>query len=159
MLSAISTETLAPLVVRPDEDRAPYPVALPGQNIVFKALGKDTGGNFSVGLLQAQPMSGPPLHVHTREDEWFYVLKGEFTFRVGSKRLTAGPGTSVFAPLDVPHTWQNCTNDVAEALIMVTPPQFEAFFLEAARGQLSPEELEALLNQYGVIQLGPPIAR
>src|SRR5262245_52171294 len=102
-----STATLAevlPVVRAAGEGRR---LSLMGQDIDVKVSTDETTGNFAVGYLTAAPMSGPPLHMHTREDEWFYILKGEFTFQVGEKRITAGPGTSVFAPRNIPHTFQN----------------------------------------------------
>jgi mannose-6-phosphate isomerase-like protein (cupin superfamily) len=129
-----------------------------GQEILIKASGQDTNGNFAIGLLKVAPMSGPPLHLHTREDEWFYILKGEFTFQVGDKRVTAGPGTSVFAPRDVPHTFQNFTEGSIEAVVMVTPAELEHFFIEAASAPLSPEEFGVLFDRYGLVILGPPLA-
>jgi mannose-6-phosphate isomerase-like protein (cupin superfamily) len=112
----------------------------------------DTGGAFSVLHLVAEPMSGPPLHMHTREDEWFYILKGEMTFQVDQRRFTAGPGTSVFAPRNIPHTWQNCTNEPVEAIGLITPAQFEDFFSERAAGNTDTEH-------FGVLSMGPPISR
>lgn len=144
------------VVVGYGEDRAPYPVRLGGHDIILKLSGQDTGGNFSAAILRAQPMSGPPLHLHSREDEWFYVLRGEFTFQVGEERFTAGEGTSVFAPRDVPHTWQNFADTVAEALAIAAPSQIEDYFLEAAR-QLEPEAIAELNERYGIAVLGPPL--
>lgn len=147
---------LDPLVVEPGEDRAQSQIELLGHRVLGKVLGQDTGGQFTVGLLQAPPLSGPPLHCHTEEDEWFYILKGEFCFEVGNRCFQAGPGTSIFAPRFVPHTWQNFGTEIAEALVLITPPRLEEFFLQA--GLLAgPAEVEQLLSEYGVEVLGPPL--
>ncbi len=95
---------LTPFVVGPEECRLAHPMQMPGHEVLVKACSEDTGGVFAVGLLLAKPMSGPPLHMHTREDEWFYIRSGEFTFQVANERFTAGPGTSVFAPRFPRHT-------------------------------------------------------
>jgi mannose-6-phosphate isomerase-like protein (cupin superfamily) len=58
----------------------------------------DPGGPEAVGRLIA------PLHVHDRADEVWYVLSGRLGFRVGERRLEAGPGSAVFGPRGVPHT-------------------------------------------------------
>ena len=151
-MQAAST-VLEPVVVKPEEDRAPFPLSLGGQHITSKVRGADTGGAFSVLHLVAEPMSGPPMHMHTQEDEWFYILKGEMTFQVGGKRFTAGPGTSVFAPRNIPHTWQNCTDEPVEAIGLITPAKFEGFFEDRASGRLdTPAE-------FGVEFMGPPLAR
>jgi quercetin dioxygenase-like cupin family protein len=49
--------------------------------------------------------SSPPLHVHRLEDEAFYVLEGQVRFVSGDTEVLAGPGSFVFAPRDVPHTF------------------------------------------------------
>ncbi len=159
MTNATVKQVLEPVVTRAGADRAPHPIQLPGHDIVLKLSRQDTGDTFAVGILRAQPMSGPPLHVHTREDEWFFVLQGELTFQVGAERFTAGPGTSVFAPRDVPHTWQNFTTGLVEALGIVTPPQLEEYFLEASRGPFDPAVMEQLNRRFGISVLGPPLAR
>ena len=46
----------------------------------FKTIGEDTGGSFSLSEVTAAPQSGPPPHIHHREDETYYVLEGEFEF-------------------------------------------------------------------------------
>lgn len=150
---------LTPFVVGPEECRLAHPMQMPGHEVLVKACSEDTGGVFAVGLLLAKPMSGPPLHMHTREDEWFYIRSGEFTFQVANERFTAGPGTSVFAPRDIPHTWQNCTDEVAEALVMITPADIEGFFLEAARDPTNQEKFQSLMAEYGIVMLGPPLER
>jgi mannose-6-phosphate isomerase-like protein (cupin superfamily) len=103
-------------------------------------------------------MSGPPLHLRTQEDEWFYILKGEFAFEVGDRCFIAAPGTSVFAPRGVPHTWQNFTGEVAEALEVFTPADIEKDFPESVIETLEPAVLETR-KRYGVITLGPPLSR
>jgi hypothetical protein len=54
----------------------------------------------------AQPSSGPPLHVHHREDEAFYVVEGKFLFEYADIRVEGGPATYVFLPRDIPHCFQ-----------------------------------------------------
>jgi mannose-6-phosphate isomerase-like protein (cupin superfamily) len=149
---------LEPVVVPPGEGRTQEPITFPKHVLIPKVTGADSGGAFAAGFLRAEPMSGPPLHMHTREDEWFYVLKGELTVQVGDRRFTCAPGTSVFAPRDVPHTWQNCSNETVEALAIVTPAEFIDYLWEVSRGPLEPEAAEALLERYGLMILGPPIA-
>jgi mannose-6-phosphate isomerase-like protein (cupin superfamily) len=159
MVRAIELEALEPVVVCPNEDRATHPIHLQGRQLAVKATGRDTGGGFAAGLLRAEPMSGPPLHLRTQEDEWFYILKGEFAFEVGDRCFIAVAGTSVFAPREVPHTWQNFTGEVAEALKVLTPADIEEDFPEAVIETLEPAVLEMLMKRHGVITLGPPLSR
>lgn len=155
MTSTATLTEVLPVVRAAGEGRR---VSLMGQHIDIKVSRGETTGNFAIGHLTASPMSGPPLHMHTREDEWFYILKGEFTFQVGEQRITAGPGTSVFAPRNVPHTFQNFTGDNIEAVAMVTPADLEHFFIEASEGPLDPDRLAALFEQYGMVLMGPPLS-
>jgi mannose-6-phosphate isomerase-like protein (cupin superfamily) len=157
MTNPVTAPALEPLVVPPGDGRL-KPLQLPGHEIVVKLPGAGTGGLFAAGILRARPMSGPPLHVHTREDEWFYVLKGEFVFRVGERRFAAGPGTSVFAPRNLPHAWQNFTAETVEALAVIAPPQLEGLFLEMSRMPLEPAALQTLVTRYGLSILGPPLS-
>ncbi len=150
---------LEPIVVKAGEDRAPFPLSLGPQHLKSLVRGADTGGAFAIVHLIADPMAGPPLHLHTREDEWFYIIRGEMTFQVDQTRFTAGPGTSVFAPRNVPHTWQNCTDEPVEAIGLITPPQFEDFFSERASGRGRGEDAAELSAEFGVILMGPPLAR
>jgi mannose-6-phosphate isomerase-like protein (cupin superfamily) len=159
MIGAIEPEALEPHVVCPNEDRAKRPIHLQGRQFAVKATGRDTGGGFAAGLLRAEPMSGPPLHLRTREDEWYYILKGEFAFEVGDRCFIAVTGTSIFAPREVPHTWQNFTDEVAEALKVLTPADMEEDFPEEVIDTLEPAVLEMLMKRHGITTLGPPLSR
>ena len=153
----MTTTMMQPVLVGPGKGRTPQPLRFPGQEILVKASCQDTNGSFAAGLVKVEPMSGPPLHVHTREDEWFYILKGEFTFQVGDESFVARPGTSVFAPRDIPHAFQNFTGEVLEAIVVVSPGEFENFFVDVNAAPLSPDQMSALFERYGMTVLGPPL--
>jgi len=75
---------------------------------------------------------GPPRHIHTREDEVFLVEEGEALFDVDGRILVAGPGTTVFMPRGVPHTFR-VRSRVARMLGIMTPGGFEALFRNLGR--------------------------
>src|SRR5690606_6122352 len=127
-IMATATAGLEPIVVAAGDVRGPERYRTSGAELFPKVFGRDSAGNHFAGYACIPLMAGPPLHVHTREDEWFYILKGELTFEVGGKRIVAGAGTSVFAPREIPHAFRNFTNEVVEALAVVTPSNFEGFF-------------------------------
>lgn len=92
------------------------------------ARAEDTGG--AIGLVEGSFYQGfgPPLHIHWREDEAFYVLEGEIRVRQGDDEF-AGPGTWVWGPRGVPHAFK-VESEKARALILVTPGGFERMFEE-----------------------------
>jgi quercetin dioxygenase-like cupin family protein len=88
---------------------------------------EETGGQY--GLIESLSPQGtePPRHVHSREDETFYLLEGEITFYIGDETYKATPGMFVSAPRGVPHSYTFET-DVIRMLVLVAPGGFEEFF-------------------------------
>ncbi len=145
-----------------------------GEKLVFfqsltwmKATGEQTAG--ALGLIEhlVPPGAGSPWHVHHSEDESFYVIEGEILFIVGNEqqRITAGPGTFVFGPRDIPHGFTNDGSAPARMLLQVTPAGFEQFVLTQAEpapdsgfGSAGPPDMEKLLAEaakYNIEILGP----
>jgi mannose-6-phosphate isomerase-like protein (cupin superfamily) len=93
----------------------------------FLVPSEATGGKLSVFLATLVGSFSPPRHVHTREDEVFLVLDGGVTFELDGRRLLAGPGTSVFVPRGVPHTFR-IDSPVARLLGVIAPGDFEQLF-------------------------------
>jgi quercetin dioxygenase-like cupin family protein len=73
--------------------------------VTVKASSETTGGQVAVIEHHAPRGAGSPLHVHHREDEWFYVSEGELTFWVGGEVIAAPAGSFVYGPRSVPHTF------------------------------------------------------
>jgi quercetin dioxygenase-like cupin family protein len=65
---------------------------------IVKISGADTGGEFGLLEVTVRVGEGSPWHVHPEEDEWFYVLEGEFTVYVGERRLSLPAGAFAFGP-------------------------------------------------------------
>jgi mannose-6-phosphate isomerase-like protein (cupin superfamily) len=120
--------------------------------VLVKASADTTGGAFTI-FEERDPVD-TPLHVHTNEDELFYVLEGEHLFRVGDEEHRAGPGDVVFAPRGVPHAQRRVTPRSGRVLIMTSPAGFEGFFrmlAEAdAAGTLGPEAYASASEKYGI---------
>jgi len=72
----------------------------------------------------------PPIHVHHRTEEGFYVVSGTYTFLVGGEKIERGPGGHVLVRPGVPHTFWNAGDEPAVALIILTPPAFAGYFRE-----------------------------
>jgi hypothetical protein len=115
-----------------------------------------TGGIISIWESIAAPDSGPPLHVHTREDEIFYVLAGTFQFWCGDETLVGGPGTTMVLPKDVPHTYRNVGQTEGRLLGAAMPGGLENFFLDVERDALTaPGDIAACAARYGLTFVQP----
>ena len=163
----MTTTTPTPATARaftlgPREGRTPAPLNVVGEETLVKVSPADSDGRLAAFHLVAPPMSGPPRHVHTREDEWFYVLEGELVFEIDGERHTVGPGGSVWLRRGVVHAYQNFAATDARLLIVTTPGEFAEFFvaLSAAAppgGMPAPELFAALDAKHGLTTLGPPM--
>lgn len=155
--------TLRAFTLGPDQGRTAAPLNVVGEPTLVKVSARDSDGALAMFHLTAPPMSGPPLHVHSREDETFYVLDGELVFEIDGRRETVGRGGSVFLPRGVTHRYQNLTAEDARLLIIVTPGAFHDFFVELAaatppEGGIPPlEVLQAIDARHGITTLGPPL--
>jgi quercetin dioxygenase-like cupin family protein len=96
------------------------------------AYASETNGAFSLVKNVIRKGFEPPLHVHTREDESNYVLKGEIIFTVGDETIHAKTGDYVHLPKNVPHTFK-LVSDTAETLLVITPGGFEDMFVQCSR--------------------------
>src|SRR5262245_28338874 len=74
------------------------------------------------------PGGGPPPHVHSREEEGFYILEGEITFTIGDKRHVATAGMFANMPIGTPHSFKNESSRTARMLISVAPAGLEQMF-------------------------------
>lgn len=105
-------------------------VAVVGDVYRFLATGADTNGRYAVWEALVPPGGGPPPHVHSREDEGFYVLEGEITFTVNGERVVATAGTFANMPVGTPHSFKNESTKPAKMLISVAPAGLERMFFE-----------------------------
>ena len=158
------TDAVAPIVLAAGEGEALW---FMGMLVTIKASSETTGGRVAVIEHRGPQGSGSPLHVHTREDEWFYVTEGSLRFWVGGDVVEAGPGGFVFGPRGIPHTFEVASPE-ARFLLVTEPAGFEAFMRGAAvpAGALTlppppegPPDMPALLAlaaEHGIEILGPP---
>ena len=140
-----------PFVSKPGQGER---IAFMGQVSFVRARGDQTGGAMSLSETRTPAGSGPPPHVHEREDEMFFVLEGEFSMTIGGETTTAGPGTFVFAPRGIPHAY--VANVPSRHLTIVSPPGFERFLADAGEAAIAgPQAMAAVAARYGVTMLGP----
>jgi quercetin dioxygenase-like cupin family protein len=163
-MSTETSETLAPIALGPSEGEALWFL---GALTTIKAGAGQTAGRVAVAENLAPRGHGSPLHVHRREDEWFYVIEGELTFWVGGETIVAPAGSFVYGPRDVPHTFV-VSSEQARFLLVAEPGAFDDFVrtlgapaerLEIPPAATEPPDLDALVAVaagYGIEILGPP---
>jgi quercetin dioxygenase-like cupin family protein len=153
----MSTTTLKPLTVGPGEGRVYDHLA--GEKMTILLSAQDTGGAFGLFIDEVPPGARPPLHIHHNEDETFYILEGELGMQVNGQKFTASPGTAVFLPKGMPHTFHNAGTQTARALVTVTPGGLEGFFpeVEPLVTQAEPDmaAILVLAANYGIEALPP----
>ena len=104
-----------------------------GGGMVVKLRDEDTAGAYSVHDNTIPPGSpGPRPHIHRRHEETFYVLEGELTIRVGSRKIVAPAGSFVVVPRGVVHQPSNPGRQPSRVLIIFSPAGMDRFFEEAA---------------------------
>lgn len=125
------TNTLGTVTIPADSSER---VDLGGLGIVWKIEGADADGRFSVVHHPLAPRAlAAPLHRHTREDEYSYVLEGTLGALLGDDVVTAEPGTWVFKPRNQWHTFWNAGDSPCEIIEIISPAGFENFFRELAQ--------------------------
>jgi len=92
--------------------------------------GEQTKGAYAALEIEVAPQNGPPLHRHSKEDEAFYVVEGDFAFPYGDKEVTASGGMSAYAPRGNFHTYRNTGKFTGKLLVIISPAGFEKFFEE-----------------------------
>lgn len=150
-------------VVAAHEGRTPQPLNVVGEETLVKVSAQDSDGALAFFHLVAPPMSGPPRHVHTREDELFYILEGEIEFELDGERHTVGAGDTVYLRRGCVHAYQNFTKSDARLLIATTPGGFSNFFVELSAvtplGGIPPiDKVDSIGTKYGMTMLGPPMS-
>jgi quercetin dioxygenase-like cupin family protein len=143
-------------VVLPGEGRT---LVVNGGRYTIKAASEDTGGAYTLIEMVVPPSSGPPPHLHAREEESFYILEGTLQFQVGNESFTAGAGAYVKAPRGVRHALKNVGTVPARLLLLVTPAGLEKFFEEISQpaGETASartlEKAKEIAPKYGITLL------
>jgi mannose-6-phosphate isomerase-like protein (cupin superfamily) len=104
-----------------------------GTTMRLIAKAADTGGRFTVGEQITPAGWGPPRHIHSREDEIFYILEGTYELHVSDERRTVSAGACAILPRDVPHGFRNVASTPGRLLFVITPGGLEEYFLAVAK--------------------------
>jgi len=142
------------------QDRFTQPLKVGGIPLDCKVSTHDTHGQLYIFEHTNMGKGGPPRHLHHEQDEWFYVIQGEFVFEVGDQQFRLKPGDSLFAPRKVPHVWAQVSDMPGTLLLAVQPAgSLEAFFQEGGQFSHQPtrEEVAKLFEAHGMQVVGEPL--
>lgn len=126
----------------------------------IKISGADTGGNVAVfeqtGLT---PYGGPPLHIHPFQDEWFYVVEGEYLFQVGDDKYELKGGDTIFLPREIQHAFVQLTEKGKMIVSYLPAGKMESFFKVTNDWVTppTPEEIIKVFADHEMKVVGPPL--
>jgi quercetin dioxygenase-like cupin family protein len=117
-------------------------VFLVGDTYTTLLSGTQTGGVFTLLEALVLPEAGPPPHAHHGEEETVFLLQGHMVFTVGGETYDAQPGSTIYVPRNVAHSYQNAGESPARMLFMYSPAGMEGMFPEigtpGSRGVVGP---------------------
>lgn len=162
-LASIQPRARAGFRVDAHKDRHQEELLIMGGRFDLKVSGRDTGGDLCIYDTIRSSRGGPALHRHHFQDEWFYVVRGEFIVQVGDDTLALHPGDSAFAPRKIPHAFAMTGDTEGQLLVLFQPAgSMEDFFLQMSKlGNEIPKNqettLKSLWEQHGMEIVGPPL--
>jgi quercetin dioxygenase-like cupin family protein len=156
--------TPQPFVVRPDDGEHVWFLAT---RMTIKATAQTTAGALGVVEWRAAPGFSPPLHIHHREDEAFWLLEGAMTVLCDGQLFEASTGSFIWLPRGRPHTFRVEGDTPVRGLLLSTPADHVGFYAEGGHPaqddsipQFDPRDLPRLHGLYAKYQLedvGPPL--
>ncbi len=149
-------------LVAAQKNRYSQELVIMGAQVDLKISGRDTNGALCVYDASGSSKGGPALHRHQTQDEWFYVIRGEFIVRVGDHTFNLHPGDSAFAPRKVPHAYAMTSEGEGQLLLLYQPAgSMEDFFMQLSKmGKENPNyqnALKRLFEEHGMEVMGPPL--
>ena len=145
-------EAAKPRIVGPRDGKLADLMSIGARLMVTK---EETGGGFSLVEHPMPPRAlAAPLHRHSREDEYSYVLEGRLGALLGEDVVFGEVGDLVFKPRDQWHTFWNAGDEPARILEIISPGGFEGYFDEVGEmltgGEFTPEKAVELAGRYGL---------
>ena len=132
-----------------------------GDTFDCKVSSTDSDGDIYVFESIRVKEGGPSHHYHFEQDEWWYILKGEFIFKIGETIHKAKAGDTIFGPRMVPHSFAKVGEGEARLLMFFQPAgKMEVFFNKMSQGiakNMTEAEQEQLRIDHGFKKVGPPI--
>jgi mannose-6-phosphate isomerase-like protein (cupin superfamily) len=149
----MSTTATGPRIIGPDDGRLADLGSIAARMMIWT---EDVpNGAFSLVEHPMPPRRlAAPVHKHSREDEYSYVLEGRMGALLGDDIVYAEAGDTVFKPRDQWHTFWNAGDEPCRILEIIAPGGFEHFFDELGTaiesGQMSDEKFAELGDRYGI---------
>jgi mannose-6-phosphate isomerase-like protein (cupin superfamily) len=149
---------------KPDgtDERASSPSGMFDTEVVRSS---DSEGRLAVFVFPAgdhYPYRGAPLHVHHEQDEWLYILEGEFVAEVGGKRMRLKPGDSLLMPMKLPHRWSVAQEQHCGAIHLYSPAGLMEMDWSPVAQDTDPKNQEARkaeFEKHGLTLLGGPLSK
>lgn len=148
--------------VEAGKDRFQEELLIMGGQFDCKVSGKDTDGDLCIYDTLRQEKGGPALHLHHNQDEWFYIIKGEFIAKIGDDLLHLKAGDSAFAPRKIPHAFAKISDEEGQMLILFQPAgTMEDYFQQVSKlgGSIQNQAQGSrdLMKTHGMEVVGPPL--
>lgn len=116
------------------------------ETLTLIETGETTGGQYSLGLGSQPPLTGPPEHFHTQEDEWFYITQGQYEFEIEGESIIANPGDLIISPAGERHRPLSVGATPSDIYFVWEPSGIEEFFratsTEALESSPIPDNLQ-----------------
>jgi mannose-6-phosphate isomerase-like protein (cupin superfamily) len=148
----------AGIKVNAGEDRFKKSRTIGVSGTAFKVATQDTLGALFVMEQSNKTPGGPPRHLHHEQDEFWYVMTGEYVFEVGTDRFQAQTGDCVLGPRNIPHSWAFIGDSPGRLLIAFTPAGKMQEWFERDRKKGAYMNDENLYRAFGMELVGPPLS-
>jgi quercetin dioxygenase-like cupin family protein len=126
----------------------------------IKISGEDTDNDLAVfEQIGLTPNGGPPLHIHHNQDEWFYVIEGEYKFQVGEEKYQMKAGDTIFLPRSIKHAFIQLTEKGKMIVSYLPAGTMEHFFEVTDRWTALPskEEIAKVFAEHDMQVVGPTL--
>jgi mannose-6-phosphate isomerase-like protein (cupin superfamily) len=149
---------------KPDgtDERAPSPSGMFDTEVVRSSDSERRLAIFVFPAGDHHTYRGAPLHMHHEQDEWLFILAGEFVAEVGGKRMRLKPGDSLLMPMMVPHRWSVAQQQHCGAIHLYSPAGLmEAVWSPVARDEnpKNQEARKAEFERHGLTLLGASLSQ
>jgi quercetin 2,3-dioxygenase len=147
-------------VVKASESRFNEKTLIGGKSLNdIKVSQKDTNGDLTVFEYTGNEKGGPPLHVHSHQDEIFFIVQGQYLFQVGDDKHTLKAGDTIFLPRAVPHAFAQLTENGKMFFLFQPSGKMEDYFraLSNITSPPTPEQGAKIFADHDMKVVGPPL--